>query len=442
MKKPGMIKTILSLLLKVIVVALLMAAIGLGSFQGMTKYITGEFYDFKKASRESEEEQPTKEEPTEVKVDEKSVENTLLFVDSEDGMREYIILSMINKDTSAMNILFIPENAQTQVSRKIQKTLSKRMDGISGTVEFRDIERAYTGEDRYEILSDIIAEMMNIKVDGWDHMTAEGMISFLDTVDYVSIHLNDPISYRDSEGILHMIDEGDAQLGAKEAYAYVTHLDGTSSQESNRLERLNEYAEKFLTRLRAKKKVSAIVKAYQKVVESSKGRSMDVFKKALKAAKNSDYLTLRILQGSETGNVFVIDSMKAQIQVATLSAQAASYSALGNDSDDDSDEDSFDEDRGDSKDLSIEIYNAAYVQGIASEWQYYLEDEGYNITLVDTYQDEGPISTTRIILKRDGIGDDLLRYFSGAEVSVGDIETGGDIRIYVGTDHTRVGTSD
>ena len=73
---------------------------------------------------------------------------------------------------------------------------------------------------------------------------------------------------------------------------------------------------------------------------------------------------------------------------------------------------------------------------------YYLEDEGYNITLVDTYQDEGPISTTRIILKRDGIGEDLLRYFSGADVSVGDIDTGGDIQIYVGTDHTNVGVSE
>ena len=128
--------------------------------------------------------------------------------------------------------------------------------------------------------------------------------------------------------------------------------------------------------------------------------------------------------------------------MATLSAQAASYSSLGNDSEDDSDESSFDEESGDSKDLSIEIYNAAYVQGIASEWQYYLEDQGYNITLVDTYQDEGPISTTRIILKRDGIGQDLLKYFSGAEVSVGDIDTGGDIQIYVGTDHTNVGASE
>ena len=442
MKKPGMIKTILSLLLKVIVVALLMAAIGLGSFQGMTKYITGSFYDFKKAAKESEEKPVEQEEPTQVKVDDKSEESILLFVDSEDDMYEYIILSMINKDTHAMNFLFIPENAQTQVNRKTQKTLAKKMGEVGSTVEFRDIERAYTGTERYEILSDIIAEMLNVKVDGWDHMTAAGAISFMDTVDYVNLTLNDPVTYRDSEGILRKIEEGEVQLSAKDAFAYITHLDGTSAQESNRLERMNEYTDKFMSRLRAKKKAAAIVKAYQKQVESSQGRSMDLFKETLKAAKNSDFLTLRILQGSESGNTFLIDSQKAQLQVATLSAQAASYSSLGNDSDDESNEDSFDEDNGDSKNLSIEIYNAAYVQGLASEWQYYLEDEGYNITLVDTYQDEGPISTTRIILKRDGIGEDLLRYFSGADVSVGDIDTGGDIQIYVGTDHTNVGVSE
>ena len=445
MKKPSVLQTILSILLRVIVVALIMGCLGIASFQGVTKYLTGSFYDFRKAADEEKDQNDKAEATTQAPVDESSVENILLYVDGRDGMAEYMILSMINTDTNAMDLLFIPENAQVQVSKNLQRALSRRMDGISGSVKFRDIERAYTGEERYEMLNEILEEMMGIKLDGWDHMTADNVVSFLDSVDHVTMNLNDPVSYRDTEGILHQIDEGEVKITGKEAFAYNTYLDGTSAQESNRLTRMNTYFEKFVPRLLSKKKAADIVETYQGTVESSEGRNMDAFTAVLKVAKGTDFLTMRILQGSEVGDVYEIDSQKVQLQIATLMQQAASYSsdnALGNDSDDDSDEISFDEDSGDSKDLAIEIYNAAYVQGLASEWSYYLEDEGYNISLVDTYQDEGPISTTRIILRRDGIGGDLLQYFSGADVSVGEIDTGGDIQIYVGTDHTHVGTSE
>ena len=444
MKKPSILNRILSLLLKVVVVALIMVCIGIVSFQGVTKYITGSFYDFRKASDTTENNEEKADATTQAPVNEEKVENILLFVDSEDGLYEYMILSMINEETNAMNLLFIPENAQIQVSKKVQKTLSKKMDGISGSVSFRDIERAFEGADRYDLMCRIFEEMSGIRLDGWDHMTAENAMAFMDAADHVTMTLNDPVTYRDQDGILRKIEEGEVRLDARQAFSYMTYLDGTSSQESNRLSRMEAYFEKFLPRLLSRKKAAALTEIYQKNVESSKGRSMDTFTQALESASGTDFVTLRVLQGSESGDVFEIDSQKVQLQISALNQQAASYSStggLGKDSDDDSDEVTFDEENGDSKDLSIEIYNAAYVQGLASEWSYFLEDEGYNITLVDTYQDEGPISTTRIIVKRDGIGGDLLNYFTDADVSVGEIETGGDIRIYVGTDHTHVGTT-
>ena len=63
----------------------------------------------------------------------------------------------------------------------------------------------------------------------------------------------------------------------------------------------------------------------------------------------------------------------------------------------------------------------------------------YPISLIDSYQDEGPISTTRIVVKEKGMGKDLLKYFPDAKIETGDIDTGGDIRVYIGTDSTDVG---
>ena len=92
-----------------------------------------------------------------------------------------------------------------------------------------------------------------------------------------------------------------------------------------------------------------------------------------------------------------------------------------------------------SKNYSIEIYNAAYVSGLAGQWESYLESEGYSISLVDSYQEEGPLSQTRINVTQDGMGQDLLTYFPDAEINVVDsISTGGDIQIYIGTDSTNV----
>ena len=79
------------------------------------------------------------------------------------------------------------------------------------------------------------------------------------------------------------------------------------------------------------------------------------------------------------------------------------------------------------------------MSGLAGEWEDFLEEQGYSISLIDSYQDEGPISQTRIIVSQEGLGQDLLKYFPNADIQTGDIDTGGDIQVYIGTDSTTVG---
>ena len=79
------------------------------------------------------------------------------------------------------------------------------------------------------------------------------------------------------------------------------------------------------------------------------------------------------------------------------------------------------------------------MSGLASQWESYLEGEGYRISLVDSYQEEGPLSQTRINVVEEGMEEDLLTYFPNAEVNVVDeISTGGDVQVYIGTDSATV----
>ena len=152
---------------------------------------------------------------------------------------------------------------------------------------------------------------------------------------------------------------------------------------------------------------------------------------------SGDTCLVRIAQGSEKEGIFSLDYQKIQLQLSALIKQSDSLTADSSSSSSSSDKE--EESVKSSKNCSIEIYNSAYVSGLAAGWQAYLESEGYTISMIDNYQDEGPISQTRIRVTEEGMGEDLLEYFPDADLSVVDsISTGGDIRIYVGTDYTDV----
>ena len=80
------------------------------------------------------------------------------------------------------------------------------------------------------------------------------------------------------------------------------------------------------------------------------------------------------MQGSETKGVFSLDSQKVKLQVAALTKKAESYTKNGSSKASSSTASSSSTES--SKKYSIEVYNAAYVSGLAKEWETYL-DQSY-----------------------------------------------------------------
>ena len=314
------------------------------------------------------------------------------------------------------------------------------MPEAKNTVNLNDIARVF-GEEKYTMISDILSNVLGIKMDGYDVMTEKNFVKLLNMADPVTYHLDHAISYRNSNGILEQLEGGDVLLDGNQAMAVMSYLDGTDGQESARLERTSVYLQSFISALLDENKSETIVKKYVNLAESSKEIDQSEEVKLLDKL-DTEELAIRILQGAEANGVFSIDSQKAKLQIATLVKQTEGNSTTAKAK---TDTDNTDKSNGSgssesSKDYAIELYNAAYVAGLAGEWEAYLEEEGFNISLVDSYQDEGPISTTRIIVTEEGMGEDLLRYFPDAEIEVGKIDTGGDIQIYIGTDGTDVGS--
>ena len=298
-----------------------------------------------------------------------------------------------------------------------------------------DVARAF-GDKKYETYVKIMEDISGVKISGYNVMSSNDFKKLLNAGNTVTYHLDHAVSYRDADNVLQSIEAGDVELDGDTAYALMTYMDGTDDEETRRLERANDYLTKYMEEIFTKNNNSTFAKKYDSLVKVENTDDLTSTEDILKGL-TEDGFTLRIMQGSETKGVFSLDSQKVKLQVAALTKKAESYTKNGSSKASSSTASSSSTES--SKKYSIEVYNAAYVSGLAKEWETYLEGEGYTISLIDSYQEEGPISQTRINVTEEGMGEDLLNYFPDAEINVVDsISTGGDIQIYVGTDSTKV----
>ncbi|MBR5269352.1 MAG: LCP family protein, partial [Anaerotignum sp.] len=87
----------------------------------------------------------------------------------------------------------------------------------------------------------------------------------------------------------------------------------------------------------------------------------------------------------------------------------------------------------DSKSLLIEVANGGEVAGLVGRFTEKLAGEGFRLTDPTTYHGE-QVDYTRIQVKADGAGKDLVKYFDKARVEAASSDMGSaDIRIILGT---------
>lgn len=444
MKKPSIIKRIFSFLLRVCVVLALMAVIAVGSFEGVTYYLTGSFASVKKTVQEETGSDTSAEASTQEKADTTNTESVLLFVEDADANEIYSALTMYNKETHAMDMLLIPCDAQVTVGKDLLKEIQKTVSDATAELDLDEVARAF-GEEKYAITEKIMEDVTGIDIAGYQTLTKKNFLKLLNVAGKVTYSMDHAISYRDSESVLQTIEKGEVSLDSEQGYALMTYEDGTDAQESDRLERSSTYLGSFFENL-LRKNAKTVAKKYDALLGENTADSVTSTETVLKKL-TADALTIRIMQGSEAKGMFTIDSQKVKLQITTLLKQADAYGTNGKkttssgESTTAAEENTTDETDGTSAvgDYSVELYNAAYVSGLAAEWETYLQSVGYNISLVDSYQDEGPISQTRIYVTEEGIGDDLLTYFPDADITqVDSISTGGDIQVFIGTDSTNV----
>lgn len=82
---------------------------------------------------------------------------------------------------------------------------------------------------------------------------------------------------------------------------------------------------------------------------------------------------------------------------------------------------------------SIEVLNSTDVAGLAKSWQDKLTAAGFTVSQIGNYETE-TLTSTKIIVTQDGMGQDLVAQFKNATVEVGTISSGVEIQIIIGTE--------
>ena len=327
MKKPSFIKRFFSFLLRVCVVLALMAVIAVGSFEGVTYYLTGSFTSVKKAVKEETDQQEVQEDTIDIIKNNKNMENTLVFVHDENTNKDYTSLNMYDKKTKAFDVLLMPCDAQVSVSESLVKELRETISDISSTVSMSDVARAF-GDKKYETYVKIMEDISGVKISGYAVMSSNDFKKLLNAGNTVTYHLDHAVSYRDADNVLQSIEAGDVELDSDTAYALMTYMDGTDDEETRRLERANDYLTKYMEEIFTKNNNSALAKKYDSLVKAENTDDLTSTEDILKGL-TEDGFTLRIMQGSETKGVFSLDSQKVKLQVAALTKKAESYTKIG-----------------------------------------------------------------------------------------------------------------
>lgn len=84
---------------------------------------------------------------------------------------------------------------------------------------------------------------------------------------------------------------------------------------------------------------------------------------------------------------------------------------------------------------NIVILNSTGTSGVAAKWSELFTSQGYQVKEIGNYSPE--LSGTRIVVAKDGQGEEFLDYFTNAEIRTGSLPEGAEAQIIIGKDDVK-----
>ena len=308
--------------------------------------------------------------------------NLIYSVDEDSKEIKAIVLEILNTDTNNLDYVTIPVNTKLTVSTEMFQKMQEVSTSVPQNIKLSKLCSYFEGNVAYEY----------------------GILAIKDTVG-INIGYYTAMPMDEFDDYFEMIEDKAYTLSAQGA-AEVSGIDNASDMEE------------------------FIAKEYGKVTCNL--QYMKKIKYASTFLKvNKDMIYNHLIAGKESGDNYILDYAAAKKQVrkirnakaytekqekvSVVKAKKGSSSSVS------------------SKGKTIEVLNGSGINGLAASIKEKLETEGYTVSNIGDYSSTSE-SITRIVVKDEAYGDDLLTYFNNAEKEVdttGTMQT--DIQIILGS---------
>lgn len=404
-----------AIVLRILVVIVLSAAVGIGSFAGSKAF----FLNRLKKDKKDKIAEALKAESQE------RVDVSLVRVKDALSIRIYH-----NKDKQ---MVFVPLRKDTVLT--LDKDGVKAMGGDKKTAT---IEEVAAGVKDIKVIKAQIEKTLGITIGNHESLSQKNFTKAVNNAGEVELTLDKEVAYKDQNKMLVHIPEGNNTINGNQALGLI--------MDSSQFADENEH-------------ITLVGELVTKIAQSINKKSLNEYKSFAKtyfddyANSNVSYssikdnltrmhevsakdVTYQILSGTDEGDNFKLDTKKTKETFDELLSEDGEASTTAAEKKTTKKETTTTEKKEDtevsSKGISIEIQNSTRIGGLAGSWRDKLSGDGFTVGSVKTNR-QGTLSDTKIIVARKGMGEDLKKYFKNPVIEVGSVDSGAQICIILGT---------
>lgn len=377
MKKKSVGQIFIRVFLQSFFIMIILIGVGVASYKLTTYY-----YKITEKEVSAEDKDAVKDIVDDVKIDRVS-KNLIYHVDSKTGEIKHLILEIFSMDTYNLDYITIPVNTEFAMSNELYQRIYANHSDVPQIVKISNMSEYFSKDTKYSYGALLIEDLLGVDISYYTVLE--------DTV-YNQVFTEDSLSQMDTEK-----EAERKQIFTDDFYDEIEQL----TDEALIIDYLESFYKKIESNLTIKNKL--------------KYAASYVF-------VNKDYIHFYIIPGTAKESNFTVSIEEAKSLLQEIEKREA-YTTSQEDDDLLSGTDSIGK--------NIRILNGSGITGLAATYRDMLQEVGYTITGIANYSSSNE-TNTRILVKEEGDGKDLLKYFKNAVIEVEESLQAADIEIILG----------
>lgn len=392
MKKKSIAKVFILSLLKSILGIAIIIAVGFASYKISYMVLSNNSENVGTSSNE------IKDIVEEAQTDE--ISKNLIYV-SNDNKISHLMLEICNTKTNNMDYITIPVGTDYTIPTEMYQKLSIVNQEIPQIIRIGRLKQYFQNdEDAYGYGELIIEKMLGVKISYYTVLDQE---TYLNHYSRRNTEVKfKPLSLAESSSEKSVTVTEKINVASR---SYVNQLKDIKGDQNKIAEFIKDQYERVDSNLTVYNKIG-YVESYEKM--------------------DPDLIHYWGIPGKYSDKIFAVDTKASKsfinnlVNNTTTYTQAQIFNKVAKTS------------TKSSKGKNIIVLNGSQIGGLATAAKTTLTNAGYKVKKIGDYT-AATLTQTKIIVKEDGVGKDLVKYFSNPVVETGTVDTGYDIKIIIGT---------